>query len=573
MKKKNIIILAVIIALIILIIVGSIAIKVKEKSRDYYIEKVSEYKYFIAKENNLYGVINNRGEKIIETKYENVKIPNPSKEAFICYNGDSVVVLNEKNEEIFSQYEKVEPLRLKNVSSDLMYEKSILKYSKDGKFGIIDINGKKITDAIYEDIDTLQFKEGELLVKINNRYGVINIKGTILVKAEYDKIEADRFYEEETAYKNGGYIVSKTTEDGYRKGYVNNKGKEIVSTKYNDLYRVNEINTSDIYLICAENGKYGISKNGKSILNNEYQSIEYNNNNTFVALKGKKYGVISIDGKTIVPFDYKQIDITGNYIYATSNNENVTVFDSNGKETDISEQTAIIDIPNTNYQIHMQVEENQTLYNIYENNNKITKSKYIYIEYLYDNYFMCCNSEGRLGIIDDKENIKVEFKYNSIQKIGSTQLIQTINNNTKVTEIYSNTMNKITELKDAKIEDKEEYIKLYNENDTKYITKDGRELQNTDIFSENSIFAQEFKNKWGFVDISGNKVVDYKYDKVTELNKYRFAGIMKDKKWGVIDSKGNIIVEPKYELSDIEPTFIGEYYQVIYGNGEIYYTK
>lgn len=573
MKKKNIIILAVIIALIILIIVGSIAIKVKEKSRDYYIEKVSEYKYFIAKENNLYGVINNRGEKIIETKYENVKIPNPSKEAFICYNGDSVVVLNEKNEEIFSQYEKVEPLRLKNVSSDLMYEKSILKYSKDGKFGIIDINGKKITDAIYEDIDTLQFKEGELLVKINNRYGVINIKGTILVKAEYDKIEADRFYEEETAYKNGGYIVSKTTEDGYRKGYVNNKGKEIVSTKYNDLYRVNEINTSDIYLICAENGKYGISKNGKSILNNEYQSIEYNNNNTFVALKGKKYGVISIDGKTIVPFDYKQIDITGNYIYATSNNENVTVFDSNGKETDISEQTAIIDIPNTNYQIHMQVEENQTLYNIYENNNKITKSKYIYIEYLYDNYFMCCNSEGRLGIIDDKENIKVEFKYNSIQKIGSTQLIQTINNNTKVTEIYSNTMNKITELKDAKIEDKEEYIKLYNENDTKYITKDGRELQNTDIFSENSIFAQEFKNKWGFVDISGNKVVDYKYDKVTELNKYGFAGIMKDKKWGVIDSKGNIIVEPKYELSDIEPTFIGEYYQVIYGNGEIYYTK
>lgn len=573
MKKKNIIILAVIITLIILVIVGSIVIKVKEKSRDYYIEEVSEYKYFLVKENNLYGVIDNKGEKIIETKYENVKIPNPSKATFICYNGDSVVVLNEKNEEIFSQYEKVEPLRLKNVSSDLMYEKSILKYSKDGKFGIIDINGKKITDAIYEDIDTLQFKEGELLVKIDNKYGVINIKGTTLVKTEYDNIEADKFYEEETGYKNGGYIVSKTTESGYRKGYVNTKGKEIVSTKYNDLYRVNEVNSPDIYIICAENGKYGILKNGKSILNNEYQSVEYNDNNTFVALKGKKYGVISIDGKTIVPFDYKQIDITGNYIYATSNNENVTVFDSNGKETDIGEQTAIIDIPNTNYQIHMQVEENQTLYNIYENNNKITKNKYIYIEYLYDNYFMCCNSEGRLGIIDDKENTKVEFKYNSIQKIGSTQLIQTSNNNTNLTEIYSDTMNKITELKDAKIEEKEEYIKLYNENDTKYITKDGRELQNTDIFSENSIFAQKFRDKWGFVDINGNKVVDYKYDKVTELNKYGFAGIMKDKKWGVIDSKGNIIVEPKYELSDIEPTFIGEYYQVIYGNGEIYYTK
>ena len=29
----------------------------------------------------------------------------------------------------------------------------------------------------------------------------------------------------------------------------------------------------------------------------------------------------------------------------------------------------------------------------------------------------------------------------------------------------------------------------------------------------------------------------------------------------------------KYKLNDNEPTFIGEYYQVIYGNGEIYYTK
>ena len=46
-----------------------------------------------------------------------------------------------------------------------MYEKSVLKYSKDGKYGIINFNGKKITNAIYEEIDTLQFKEGELLVK------------------------------------------------------------------------------------------------------------------------------------------------------------------------------------------------------------------------------------------------------------------------------------------------------------------------------------------------------------------------------------------------------------------------
>ena len=43
--------------------------------------------------------------------------------------------------------------------------------------------------------------------------------------------------------------------------------------------------------------------------------------------------------------------------------------------------------------------------------------------------------------------------------------------------------------------------------------------------------------------------------------------------WGVIDKEGKIIENPKYELDYDNPIFIGEYYQVIYGNGEIYYTK
>ena len=68
-------------------------------------------------------------------------------------------------------------------------------------------------------------------------------------------------------------------------------------------------------------------------------------------------------------------------------------------------------------------------------------------------------------------------------------------------------------------------------------------------------------------------IVDYNYDKVTEVNKYGFAGIKQNGKWGVIDSNGKIIVEPQYKLSENDPIFIGQYYQVIYGNGEIYYTK
>ena len=574
MKKKNIIIITILLIIIIAIAGYFIAQKIQKESRKYEIETISEYKYFVVKENNQYGVIDAQGNKIIETKYENVKMPNPEKPVFICYEGENAKAINEKGEEIFTEYENIEPLRLKNILSDLMYEKSILKYSKDRKYGIIDLNGKKITNAIYDEIDTLQFKEGELLVKKDEKYGVINIKGAILVKAQYDKIEADKFYEEENGYKKAGYIVSKTTEEGYRYGYVNLEGKEIIETKYNDLYRVMEIDSDDVYIICAENGKYGLLKNDKQIIDNEYQSLVYNeSNNTITALKGKKYGVVSIIGETIVPFEYKQIDITGDYIYAKTTDENTKIFDSNGKKTNMSESMAIINVDNTNYKIYIDTINGKTTYSIYENAEEITENEYTYIQYLYDNYFIACNANGKLGIIDDTETTKIEFNYNSIQQIEDTSMVQAVNNSTKMTEIYSKEMKKICELESATIENNKEYLRIYNDKETKYVSKEEKEITNFEVFTNNKIFAKKQGDKWGFVDASGKKIIDYKYEKVTEVNEYGFAGIKHDGKWGVIDGEGKIIVEPTYKLSDKEPTFIGEYYQVVYGNGEIYYTK
>ena len=573
MKKKNIIVLAIIL-IIISISAYFIAKKVQEENRKYELEKISEYKYFIVKEDNKYGIIDTQGEKVIEAKYEDIKIPNPEKAIFICYENGETKVLNDKGEEIFTNYENIEPLRLKNISSDLMYEKSVLKYCKDGKFGIIDFNGKKLTKAIYDEIDTLQFKEGELLVKKDGKYGIINIKGTTLVKTNYDKIETDKFYEEENGYKKAGYIVSKITEQGYRYGYVDLKGKEIVETKYNDLYRIAEINSEDIYIICAENGKYGLIKNSKKIIENEYQALTYTeSNNTIIALKGKKYGVLSTDGKILVPFEYKQIDITGEYIYATTNDENIKIFDSNGKETNMSENLAIINIPDTEYKLYIETVNEKTTYNIYRNETKITNNEYLYIQYLYENYFIVANLDGKLGIIDDNEKSKIGFNYNSVQKIENTNMVQALNNNTNITEIYSKEMKKICELENATIENNKEYIKLYNEDEVKYISKDEKEVKNTDIYLNNKIFAKKSGNRWGFVNINGDKIVDYKYEQVTEVNKYGFAGVKQNGKWGVINGEGKIIVEPEYELNYNEPSFIGEYYQVVYGNGEIYYTK
>lgn len=578
MKKKNIILLIFIIAVLIfmttVILVYFKAKRVQEDNRQYEIQTITQYNYFVVREENRYGVIDTKGDKIIDTKYEDVKIPNPEKDVFICYENNDIIVLNENGEEIFSEYEKIEPLRLKNVSSDLMYEKSVLKYCNDEKYGIIDFSGRQITKPIYEEIDTLQFKEGELLVKKEGKFGVINIKGAVLVKTSYDKIETDKFYEEGKGYKNSGYIVSQKTDEGYRYGYVSLEGKEVTDTIYNDLHRITDIDSEDIYLNCAENGKYGILRNGKKIVENEYQSIVYNeSNNTLIALKGKKYGIVSIDGKVIVPFEYDQINITGEYIYAKIDDV-TTIFDSEGKEANIDEDLAIINIKDTDYKIYIQTVNGNTTYSIYKKGVEMTKNEYTYIQYLYDNYFIACNIEGKLGIINENDKAQVQFNYNSIQIIENTNMIQTLNNETAITEIYSNNMKRIADLENAVIENNKDYIKFYNNDEIKYISKSSeREVENTDIFFENKIFVDKLGTNWGFVDSAGNKVVDYIYEKVTEVNKFGFAGIKQNDKWGVINSIGEIVVEPKYKLNDSEPVFIGEYYKVIYGNGEIYYTK
>ena len=252
----------------------------------------------------------------------------------------------------------------------------------------------------------------------------------------------------------------------------------------------------------------------------------------------------------------------------------VKVFDTNGKETSLDYNTVFTKVENTSYKINISVRDNKVNYSIYKNNEKKTNKEYNYIEYLYDNYFLASNNNGKLGVIDEEEDTKIQFKYNTIQKIENMNLIKAINDTTKMTEIYSKDMEKITELENATVEVNDEYIKIYNDSEAKYITKDGQEIKDTDLFTDNKIFAKKQGSYWGFVDKDGKIVVDFKYDKVTEVNKYGFAGIEKSGKWGVINKEGKIILEPKYTLKDNEqPEFIGQYYKFVYGNGEIYYTN
>ena len=574
MKKKNIITIIILI-IIIAIIVGIFIYKgIMEKEKEYNIAEVNKYNYFSLKENEKFGVIDNQGNIIIEPQYDDVKIPNPEKNVFICYEGQTTKVMNDKKEQIYTEYNNITPLVLKNVSTDLRYKKSVLKYEEDGKYGLISLEGKKITNPIYEEIDTLQYKEGEFVIKKDNKYGIMNINGYVIINPEYDNIKADAYYSPDTGYKNDGYIVSNTTDEGYRYGYIDSEGNKILDTNYNDLYRINY--EGETYLICAENGKYGLFNKDKNIIPNEYQAITYiEGDNLCLVQKGKKYGIITLEGSMILQVRYNQIDINGDYIYTTDENSEIKVYDKKGNEVEVNQNTTISTIQeNPEYKIYIDTSNGTTLYSIYQGENKITNGNYNYIGYLSNNNYIASRQNEKLGVIDQNENIKLEMKYDTIRKIDGTNLVEADIQSTNTIEIYNSNLEKIAEMNNATLTVEDNYIKLSSTTEIRYFDLEGKEKQNTEIFPENTIFAKSQNGKWGFVDKNGQVVVDYQYDEVTEQNEYGFAGVKLNDKWGIVDKNGKIIVEPTYEINTEEtPEFIGTYYRVTYGFGEFYYTR
>ena len=178
------------------------------------------------------------GNILTEAKYVKIEIPNPEKDIFVCYESEEKgIVLNSKKEVLFEGYDNIQAIKLKNIASLLCYEKNALKYEKDGLYGLIDFNGKVIVKNEYKSIENLQGVEGKFVVSKDGKQGVVNYNGRMLVEPKYDRIASDGYYNNDTKYIKSGFIVSNTTENGYRYGYINYSGEKTLDVEYNDIIR------------------------------------------------------------------------------------------------------------------------------------------------------------------------------------------------------------------------------------------------------------------------------------------------------------------------------------------------
>ena len=307
-------VIATIIAIVVLIMV-CISLKNLLSSNGKRTQEVSTLTTYVSiYENNKWGVMNQKGEVIIQPTYdEMIIIPQKNTDIFVCtYNVDygnetyKTKVLNASGDQILTEYENVEIIQ-NTDGSNTWYEKDVLKFTENGKYGLIDFKGREVLPAEYDNIYVLDGIEKSLIIEKDGKKGLLSSStGEIIISPEYAEISSL------TDNYEDGYIVKKQEN---KNGIISLDKKVILEPKYDEIKKVSK----NGYYAVVQTGKLAvIDKTGNIVLDSGFDSIEEIDTENFIIIKDSKYGIITKDGKEIVPVEYEDIKIaiSGQYYIA-----------------------------------------------------------------------------------------------------------------------------------------------------------------------------------------------------------------------------------------------------------------
>ena len=431
-KKVFAVIIA--IAVIIMFIIGINKLFSNESELQ---TKAVALRYFPVYTNEKWGVIDSSGNIIINPEYdEYIVIPDNSKGLFICTinvdyanNKYETKVLNEKNEELFTNYDLVEPIENYDESNNLWYATSILRVSQDGKYGIIDTNGTQLVACQYDSITALKGVDNSLLTEVDGKYGILDNVGSVIIENQYEAIEPiSNRYEEgyivtdengkcgvinftrtvaleneyddiKNVYGNGKYYI---VQEGNAWKVVDTEGNAYLDGEYEDIVSVNGENA-----IVVNDDKYGVVQiaDGSSVISVNYDSITYGTGNNYIVENNSKYGIINTNKERLVDFNYSNIIYRSDANFYEATNDDYT---SDLLDTDCNVRLSNVIISELNIDKgYIKVRENDQ-YNYYNfrfeqrSSNEVLNTNTI---------FLSRNEEGKYGFVDKNGNVVVNYIY------------------------------------------------------------------------------------------------------------------------------------------------------------------
>ena len=431
MKKVFAVLLAIVVIVMSVFIIKGILAK-DEKTGGNITSKT----YFSAYKDNKWGVIDEKGDTVIEPSYEEmIIIPNNKTDIFLCtydVNYDTgeyqTKALNSKNQEIFTEYSKIEAVPNSDENNNLWYEDNVLKVQKDGKWGTIDNTGKELLKPEYDNIEAMKGIKNALLIQKDGKYGIANNTGSIVLETKYTEItnlgEDDKagyivkddtglygivdyaknvilpnqYQEIEKVYGNDLYVVS---QDGKQK-VVNKNGEDVLTDGFEQISAI--LKTKDQGVIYNTSGKYGVmTLSGEVKIEAQYDNLVEAKANVFIASKDGKQGIIDIDNNEKVAFIYNTISYneTGDIYIAEDESFNSHVMNTN---FEIQQTGILIEINTESGYFALRQNDETKYYNFrFEERDKkdILSNHTLYLD----------KKDNQYGFVDKEGNVVVEYMY------------------------------------------------------------------------------------------------------------------------------------------------------------------
>ena len=317
---------AVIIAIVVIIIAGIMIKKLLTKAKNT--KPVEALNYYALYQDNKWGIVGTDGQIVITPMYQEIPIVVDKEKDVFLFTYDineedgtyKTKVVNKNNEEIWSDYDKIEALENYDSSENLWYEKNALKVEKNGKWGLINLEGKEISEIVYDEIKTLKGVENSILVKKDDKYGLLNCKGSKILYTVYDDIT--NFGED---YING--YITKNEEGKY--GIVNVSGETILENNYDEIINI----YNDKYFVIVENGKQQlINKDKEKVLNENFDEIKQITASGVVYIKDGKYGFMDFEGNAVIEPNYDMLNEINTGVFLAQNDGKAGLIDKEKNE-------------------------------------------------------------------------------------------------------------------------------------------------------------------------------------------------------------------------------------------------
>ena len=228
------------------------------KYGNYTIEKDENDKYYLIEKN---GFTTKSYELIVPVYY---KLNDILKVDYLFLKDKTTsYLLNIKDNKMNNLNEKYDLIKINNNKTDIYNNPKYLIAKKNNKYGLIEYNGDKVLDFIYDELDNYSSKN-EYIIKKDKLYGMINSKGEFIINNSYDDIKEIENYiillknNRISILYNNKIIVDETIVYNY------SKLPENIHIIDDNLYIITSIDAEEFSKSFLENsGSYLINKEGK----------------------------------------------------------------------------------------------------------------------------------------------------------------------------------------------------------------------------------------------------------------------------------------------------------------------